>query len=119
VLRRALENKPAGTRIGEYLVAKGRITEDELYEALALQHSLPAEHVDPSGVSARVAHSLPRHVVRDWRVVPFRIAGGNIFLASPEIPTDELGRTLRGFTRLELRFHLVTPQNFAELTRLL
>jgi hypothetical protein len=37
------------------------------------------------------------------------------FLASPEIPTDELSRTVGGFTRLALRFHLVTPSNFQEL----
>jgi hypothetical protein len=38
-----------------------------------------------------------------------------MFLASPEIPTDDLTRRLRGFTRLSLRFHLVTPANFDEL----
>jgi hypothetical protein len=48
-------------------------------------------------------------------VLPFRIAAGSMFLASPEIPTDELSRTLCGFTRLALRFHLVTPANFEEL----
>ena len=62
-----------------------------------------------------IARALPRRVVRDWRVLPFRIASGNMFLASPEIPTDDLTRVLRGFTRLSLRFHLVTPQNFEEL----
>jgi hypothetical protein len=48
-------------------------------------------------------------------VLPFRIAAGSMFLASPEIPTDELSRTVSGFTRLALRFHLVTPSNFQEL----
>jgi len=114
-VRRALENLPQGVRLGEYLVQHGVITDDELYEALSLQQSLPAGRLEPWVISSHVARALPRRVVRDWRVLPFRISSGNMFLASPEIPTDDLTRVLRGFTRLSLRFHLVTPQNFEEL----
>jgi bacteriophage N4 adsorption protein B len=113
----ALATQPAGTRLGEYLVKLGKITEEDLYEALSLQHSLPVGRLEPWGVSRNAARSLPRHVVRNWHVLPFRIASGNLFLASPEIPSDDLSRTLRGFTSLTLRFHLVTPGNFEELTR--
>jgi Type II secretion system (T2SS), protein E, N-terminal domain len=66
-------------------------------------------------INTNIARALPSRVVRELRVLPFRISSGNMFLASPEIPTDALTRTLRGFTRLSLRFHLVTPQNFEEL----
>ena len=118
-LRHALATQPAGVRIGEYLVRLGKITGEDLYEALSLQQSLPAGRLDPWVVSAGIAHALPRHVVRDWRVFPFRAADGCIFLASPDLPTDELSRTVRAFTRLEQRFQLVTPENFEELTEAL
>ncbi len=113
----ALATQPAGTRLGEHLIQLGQLTPDDLYEALSLQHSLPIGRIEPWGISRNAARSLPRHLVKHWHVLPFRIASGNLFLASPEIPTDELSRTLRGFTRLALRFHLVTPENFDELTR--
>ncbi len=115
VLMQALAAQPVGLRIGEYLVKLGKISHDDLYEALSLQQSLPAGRLEPLDISTKVARALPKHVVRDWRVLPFRIAAGNMFLASPEIPTDELSRTVSGFTRLALRFHLVTPSNFEEL----
>lgn len=118
-LEQALGGQPLGVRLGEYLVRLGKISEDELYEALSLQQSLPAGRLEPKTVSRQVARSLPRHVVRDWRVLPYRISSGSMFLASPEIPTDELNRTLRGFTRLSIRFQLVTPHNFEELTEAL
>ena len=51
------------------------------------------------------------------KVLPFRMAEGNLFLASPEIPTDQLNQELRAFTRMHLQYHLVTPENFNELTR--
>lgn len=114
---RALATQPRGMRLGEHLVQLGIITEEELYEALSLQQSLPAGRLEPWIISTNIARALPRRVVREWRVLPFRIAAGNMFLASPEIPTDDLARTLRGFTRLSLRFHLVTPRNFEELAQ--
>jgi len=114
-LNQALATQPAGTRIGEYLVKLGKISQDDLYAALSLQQSLPAGRLEPVDISANVARALPRQVVRDWRVLPFRIASGSMFLASPEVPTDELSRIVGGFTRLALRFHLVTPANFQEL----
>ncbi len=110
----ALATLPAGTRLGEYLVQLGKLTEDNLYEALSLQQSLPAGRLDPYAISRNVARSLPRHVIRGWQVPPFRVSCGSLFLASPEIPSDEMSRTLRGFTRLTLRSHLVTPANFDE-----
>jgi adsorption protein B len=115
-LERALARQPSGVRLGQYLVQLGKISEDDLYEALSLQQSLPLGRLEPQAVSRKVARALPRHVVRDWRVLPYRISSGSIFLASPEIPTDELNRVLRGFTRLSVRFQLVTPRNFEELT---
>jgi bacteriophage N4 adsorption protein B len=113
---RALESQPRGVRIGEHLVRLGKITEEELYEALSVQQSLPSGRLEPWVINTNIARALPRRVVHEWRVLPFRVASGNLFLASPEIPSDDLTRALRGFTRLSLRFHLVTPGNFQELT---
>jgi adsorption protein B len=114
-LQQALKTQPAGLRIGEYLVECGDLTADELYEALSLQQSLPSGRLEPWVISTHIARALPLRVIRNWKVLPFRISSGNMYLASPEIPSDELSQTLRGFTRLSLRFHLITPDNFQEL----
>jgi hypothetical protein len=68
-------------------------------------------------VDTNVSRALPRKVMREYQVLPFRVLEGDLFLASPEIPTDELQSTLRGFTRMGLRFRLVTPTNFEQLTQ--
>ena len=115
-LEQALASQPSSVRLGEHLLQLGLIGEEDLYDALSLQQSLPAGRLEPVQVSRNVARALPRQVVRDWKVLPFRIASGNMYLASPDVPTDELNRTLSGFTRLSLRFQLVTPGNFEELT---
>ncbi|HLG96017.1 MAG TPA: glycosyl transferase family protein [Bryobacteraceae bacterium] len=113
----ALETLPIGVRLGEHLVQLGKLTEDELYEALSAQQAVPAGRIEPWTISRNVARALPLRVVRAWQVLPFRIAAGHLYLASPEIPSDELTRALQPFTRLVLRFQLITPGNFAELSQ--
>ncbi|MGI8744384.1 MAG: glycosyl transferase family protein [Bryobacteraceae bacterium] len=115
----ALLQRPSGMRLGEHLVRIGKISYDDLYDALSLQQSVPAGKLRAAEINNKTARSLPRQVIQDRKVLPYRIADGNMFLASPEIPTDELSETLRDFTRMTLRFQLVTPANFEELTQAL
>ncbi len=111
----ALEACPAGTRLGEFLVGSGQLTADSLYEALSFQQGLPIAQVDPVAVPPTVAWSLPEHVVRQWRVLPFRVAERSLYVASPEAPRAEVAAALGAFTTLEVRFHLVTPAEFDRL----
>ena len=118
-VQEAIAMKPPELRLGEYLVRKQLLTEDELLEALSLQHGLPAGPIRPEEVSPHAARALPRHVVQSWRVLPYRIAAGNLHVATPDTPNDEMTRELRAFSGLELRFQLVTAENFEELLQLL
>ncbi len=74
--------------------SRASLTADELYEALSLQQSLPSGRLESCVINSHVARALPLRVIRDWKVLPFRISSGNMYLASPEIPTDELSRDL-------------------------
>jgi bacteriophage N4 adsorption protein B len=102
-------------RLGEFLIAQGTLAPEDLCEALSLQQNLPYGHVDPESIAPNVARALPAEVVADWKAAPFRIFSGDLFLASPELPTAELQTELRRHTRLEPRYQLVTEENFAEL----
>ncbi|HKB47996.1 MAG TPA: hypothetical protein VKC57_09885, partial [Ktedonobacterales bacterium] len=115
LLADALASCPAGVRIGEHLVRIGRVAEDSLYGALSLQQGLPVARIDAASVAPAVAHALPAHVVREWRVLPFRIAEGSLHLAGPEPPSALMTAALGSFTTLEMRFHLMTPTAFEQL----
>jgi bacteriophage N4 adsorption protein B len=114
-LAAALQTIPAGVRIGRHLIDTDQISEEALCEALSVQQGLPIAHVEPSTVPGAVAHVLPERIVRHWKVLPFRVEQGDLFLASPEIPAPEAAHALRSFTSLKLRFHLVTPAAFESL----
>jgi bacteriophage N4 adsorption protein B len=114
-LEAALASKPAGVRLGEHLVALGKLSEQDLYEALSLQQNMPFGRPVPDAVSRAVTRTLPAEVARKWRVLPFRVASGRLFVLGPEPPCDEATRELSRFSSLELQFHLVTPSDFEEI----
>lgn len=114
-LETALACKPPNRRLGEHLMKLGLIAEQELYMALSLQNNLPLGKPAPDTVSAVIARSLPAALARKWRVMPFRIAAGELHLAGADLPDDEMQNDIRRFSSLELRFHLVTPTEYEEL----
>jgi adsorption protein B len=114
-LKGALVTQPPGVRLGEYLVRTGTLTEQCLYEALSLQQGLPVTHLDGAQVPRSVAHSLPEPVARAWRVLPFRVIEGSLFLAGPDLPTRAMTAAMRPFTSLEIRFHLLAPSEYQAL----
>jgi hypothetical protein len=111
----ALMTRPSGVRLGQHLIDQGLLTTEALYGVLSFQQGLPVAHVDPAEVRPAVARSLPEHITRRWRLLPFRIANGALCLATPDIPAPELSATLAEFTALDLRFHLMPPQEFDSL----
>lgn len=111
----ALSSLPAGARLGEHLIALGSVTEDNLYVALALQNRLPVGMPEAAMVNVAVTRSFPAAVARKWRVLPFRIAAGELYIAGTELPGEDMQEEIRRFSSLELRFHLVTRSAWEEL----
>ena len=118
-LTAALAEQTRGMRLGEYLVDTHKLEIEALYQALSFQQGLPIAQIEPAAVPWPVVHALPEHAIRQWQVLPFRIAEQNLFVASPEAPGPETTQALRAFTRLEIRFHLVTPGEFERLVNAL
>jgi hypothetical protein len=116
-LETALATQPPELRLGEYLVHTGKLTEQELYECLSLQESVGFGVLERSQVSALVARALPAEVSRKWKVLGFKVADGELFIAGPDVPSEAMSVDLRRFSSLEIRFHLVTPENFESLQR--
>jgi hypothetical protein len=113
----ALASKATGERLGEYLVRRGKLSEAELYVALSLQQNLPLAAPDASEISEPATRAVPAEVSRRWRVLPFQVVAGQLFVAGPELPSDEMTEDLQRISKMEVRFHLVTPSDFEALAR--
>jgi hypothetical protein len=84
-------------------------------EPVTLPAVLALVEIDPAGVRRGAAHALPLHVVERWRVLPFRINEGKLLLATPYEPPSTAHAELKRFTHLEIRFQLVSSENFERL----
>ena len=111
----ALESQPDGVRLGEHLVHLGKLTESDLYECLSLQQRVSFQKLDPAQISRPITRALPARVSRKWKVLGFKVVSGQLFVAGPDVPSEQMNEDLRQFSSLEIRFHLVTPANFQEL----
>jgi bacteriophage N4 adsorption protein B len=116
-LEAALAAKPAGVRLGDFLVEQGKITVSDLYEALSLQQNVPYGKPSADTISRSVTRSLPAEVAKRWKALPYKVAAGHLFVAGSELPSDAMHDDLRKFSSLEIRFHLVTPAEFEELAQ--
>jgi len=114
-LEAALESQPPGIRIGEYLVLLGKLSESDLYECLSLQQSVSFEKLDTAQIKRPITRALPVSVSRKWRVLGYKVASGQLFVAGPDVPSEQMSDDLRRFSSLEIRFHLITPANFEAL----
>ncbi len=114
-LEAALLTKPGDIRLGEHLVALGKLDPADLYEALSLQQNMPFGRPEANVVSAAVTRSLPARLARKWKVLPFRVLSGQLYVLGPELPSDAMTRELSRFSSLELQYQLVTPDDFEEL----
>jgi adsorption protein B len=111
----ALVSGRNGLRLGEYLVQSHRLSEDSLYQALSCQSGIPLGPPANGEINPRITRSIPADVARRWKILPYRIELGQLHVATPDPPTEQLARDLAGMARLEIRFHLVQPRAFEEL----
>lgn len=111
----ALASKPPDIRLGEHLVRLGKITASDLYRALSEQQNLPLGKPESGEISTAVTRAIPAKTARSSKVLPFRVVAGQLYVASPELPSESIANEVREFCPLEVRFHLVEPREFEEL----
>lgn len=114
-LAEALQSTPRGMRLGEHLVLSRKLTEEELYVALSAHAGIPLGRPSAGEVRRGATRALPATAARRWRVLPYRIAMGQLHLLTSEVPTEEMTRDLESLSGLQIRFRLVRPRELDDL----
>jgi adsorption protein B len=113
----ALRALPRGLRLGEYLVDLQKLSEEDLYEALSAHAGIPVGRPSGREVNRLATRALPAEAARRWKVLPYRIAMGQLHLLTADVPTEEMTRELATLSGLEIRFRLVRPRDFEDLAK--
>jgi adsorption protein B len=119
----ALEELQAELRsenfLGELLLMRGLISEDNLCSALSVQSGVPFSCVDARRVNRKIARTLPLHIERRFGIVPFGLDSGRLCVAGSRVPSARMYDEVKRCTQLPIEFHLVTRRNYEELSALL
>jgi adsorption protein B len=106
-------------KLGEYLLARGLISDEDLCSAISLFSGFPAAHFDANAVRKGVRRTLPAKLARRFGIVPVDVQAGRLIIAGSRIPAPGALETITGFTSLAVDFQLITRRNHAELDGLL
>jgi adsorption protein B len=112
-LEEALRKQPKGMRLGEYLLQAKQLSEENLYHALSLHAGV--ELGVPAELNHKVTRTLPLATIRRWKIMPYRIDLGQLYLLTPEVPTEQMTRELAHCCSLAPRFRLVRQSEFERL----
>jgi adsorption protein B len=108
---------PKGVRLGEYLMQLRKLSEVSLYRALSMQAGIPLGRPAPAEVDQLVTRVFPAETVRRWKVMPYRVEPGHLLAVTAEVPSREMARDLAVLSTLKIRYRMVLPREFEELTR--
>ena len=91
----ALSDQRAGesARLGDQLIALGRLTSFQLAKALAAQHGLP--YMGLPAIPPRVMAAIPLEYQRSHRLVPFRVDGDTVSVAVADPSNTDAVEELR------------------------
>jgi bacteriophage N4 adsorption protein B len=117
VVEEAAMGLPKGVRLGEHLMHLHKVSEDNLYHALALQAGIPLGRPARAEVERSATRVFPAETMRRWKVMPYRVEPGRLLAVTAEVPSSEMTRELAELSTLEIRYRLVRPSEFEELAR--
>lgn len=115
-IEEAVRTTPGGVRLGEHLVRSRKLSEDELYAALSDHAGIPLGRPPVQELRRAATRVLPAEAARRWRVLPYRVAMGQLHLLTADVPSEEMTRALMALSGLDVRFRLVRPHDLEELT---
>ena len=78
-------------RLGDVLLRRRWVFEDELARVLALQHSIPYVNLDLIGADGSAVSRLPEEVGRRIGAVPVRVNGSGTVIVAVADPNDAAG----------------------------
>jgi adsorption protein B len=115
ILNWALAEK-GETRLGDFLVGQGKITDEQRWSALSMQQGMEVFEIQPEHVEVRIARGLPHRLIDELKVIPVRLEAGRLVLAAAAIPTDAMQRQIQECIETRFEFSLVSNERF-ELLR--
>lgn len=103
--------RATGLPLGHYLVRSGILAEDELVRALSQQLGVPIVFLDGLRLPDDALRKVTADFARANLIVPFKLEGRTLHVATADPTRDELLGELRISTHCDVRFSMATPSS--------
>jgi len=103
--------RATGLPLGHYLVRSGILAEDELVRALSQQLGVPIIFLDGLRLPDDALRKVTADFARANLIVPFKLEGRTLHVATADPTRDELLGELRISTHCDVRFSMATPSS--------
>ncbi len=114
-LERALElQRERGEKLGRILVDLGFASQRDIVQALAEQLEIPVAKLEGPPLVTPETEKLPARFLRQARVVPLRLEGGALVLAMADPLDFETQAAVRAATGLAVRAEIATETDIAD-----
>ena len=101
--------RASGLPLGHYLVRSGILGEDQLVRVLSQQLAVPVVDLDAITPHEDALQKVPAASARANAIVPFRIEGRVLTVATADPTRDEVADEIRIASHLDVKFALATP----------
>ena len=101
--------RASGLPLGHYLVRSGMLAEDQLVRVLSQQLAVPVVDLDAITPHEDALQKVSMAVARANAVVPYRLEGRVLTVATADPTRDEVADELRVSSHCDVRFTLATP----------
>ncbi len=117
-LRAALDRQEeTGSRLGEILYYEMRLGEEDLAAALADQLRVPLVDLDGLDPSPEALEIIPEALQREGRCVPLAVDETALYIAITDPLDDETYEAIRELTDLRIRTYMVTRSDLEAMLR--
>jgi len=114
-LREALEEqKKTGEKLGQILIQKGIISPSELSNVLSLQTNIPSINIEEFSIDPNIVSLLPEKFIRDNFIIPLRKRDGVLEVACVPPINPEVLEDARLITGLKIHPYLITENEFEQ-----
>jgi type IV pilus assembly protein PilB len=109
VLTAVRGQRASGLPLGHYLIRTGVISEEELVRVLSHQLAVPVVQLDQTSIAEDAVAKVPSDVAVGNLIVPYKLEGKLLMLATADPTREDLLVQLRLSTMCDARFSLATP----------
>ena len=109
------DQRKSGQRLGEYLVRNGMVKEETILETISTQVGSPCYNSDKHAYDVSVESLVPLELAQKHKVVPIRLKGRLLTVATPDPMNIEALDAVEIHTNLEVEPLICTEKDFESL----